>query len=144
MKKTIFAIMALMILGLVVSVSAITPATVTGYVYGADHTTPVEGATVTATCNGHAATAVSSDADGSYYVIFDSAVCGFNAPVTVTAVKDGQNGVGNGFTCALSENKDTDCEIPVALVDVSIPEFGVIAGAVALVGALGIFLYRRN
>ena len=25
-----------------------------------------------------------------------------------------------------------------------IPEFGVIAAAVALIGALGIFLYRRN
>jgi len=138
-NTTIFAIMALMILGVVASVSAATPAAVTGTVYGPGNTT-ISGATVTVTCNSVTEPSVFSDIDGSYYVIFNETDCGYNTPVTVSAVKGSESGTNTGLTCANAE----DCEIPVALVDVSIPEFGVIAGAFALLAGIGIVAYRRK
>jgi hypothetical protein len=139
MKKIIFAIMALMVLGLVASVSAITPAAITGTIYDQD-ANPVDGASVVATCNDVPADAVLSDTDGTYYVIFDSEDCGYNSPVSVTATKDDATGTNTGFTCESVE----DCDIPVALVDVTIPELTVIGGAIVLLAGLGIIAYRRK
>jgi len=141
MKKIIFAIMALMVIGLVASVSAvITPAEVTGTIFQHDGVTPVDSATVTATCGATTPASVLSLSDGTYDVQFNSADCPFGASVSVTAVKGSETGTATGTTCASVD----DCPIPVALVDVSIPEFGIMAGAVALIGALGIFVYKRK
>jgi hypothetical protein len=112
---------------------------VPGTVYDAS-SNPVNGASVDVTCNSITKSTVTGS-DGLYLVTFAKADCGFNTPVHVVASFDEQTGENNGLTCA---NVDICEGIPVALVDISIPEFSVIAGSVALVGALGIFIYRRK
>ena len=113
------------------------PGAVTGTVYDQAHNN-VSGATVTVICN-NVTESTTSNIDGDYYVTFAPGICYFNDPVTVNAVKGSASGSNEGNMCS-----GEDCEIPVALVDVTVPEFGVIAGAVALIGALGIFVYKRK
>ncbi|MGV8172321.1 MAG: carboxypeptidase-like regulatory domain-containing protein [Candidatus Woesearchaeota archaeon] len=98
----------------------------------------VPDADVDVTCNGVTESAV-TNALGDYYVEFDAGVCYFDDPVSATATKDEVTGSNDGVMCNAEE-----CFIPIGIVDITIPEFGLIAGAVALVGALGIFMYRRK
>jgi len=112
---------------------------VLGTVYDASKA-PIVGANVDVTCNSVVKTTTTAS-DGTYLVTYPKAVCGFNVPVHVVASIGDQTGENDGLTCANAEL----CQgIPVALANVTIPEFGVIACGVALVGALGIFLYRRK
>jgi hypothetical protein len=134
-RLAIFGMMFLLTIGFVSALNT----QVLGTVYDASHN-PVIGADVSVNCNDVLKTTTTA-LDGTYLVSYSKVVCGFNAPVHVVATKDDQTGENDGLTCASVD----DCEgIPVALVDVTIPEFGVIAGAVALIGALGIFMYRRK
>ena len=110
---------------------------VTGTVYDQDNNVVV-GADVDVTCNDVTESAV-TNALGDYYVEFDEGVCYFEDPVSATATKGEASGSEDGVMCDAEE-----CFIPIAIVDITIPEFGLIAGAVALVGALGIFIYRRK
>ena len=132
--------MAMMILGFVASVSAtVGPiSAVGGTVYQADKVTTVSGAAVDVTCNG-VTESTSTNLVGDYYVTFAPGVCYYNDPVSVNAVKDGAKGSNDGVMCSAGK-----CIIPITVIDVTIPEFGVMAGAVALIGALGIFVYRRK
>ncbi|MGV8086875.1 MAG: hypothetical protein ACP5N1_04550, partial [Candidatus Woesearchaeota archaeon] len=76
MKNIMFAIMALMILGLVASVSAVGMiSAVAGTVYDQDANT-VSGASVDVTCNSVTESTV-SNAVGDYYVTFAPGVCYF-------------------------------------------------------------------
>jgi hypothetical protein len=147
MKKIIFAIMALMVLGLVSNVSAITPAAVTGTIYDFDNVTIISGATVTVDCDDNIET-TTSDTDGTYYVIFDSLDCTFDAPVTVTATSVEGSGSTTSSMCTeavyVEGSKVSGCDIPVGYVDVTIPEFTVIGGAIVLLAGLGIVAYRRK
>jgi parallel beta-helix repeat protein len=61
-----------------------------------------------------------------------------------TCIDEDDDGIcDEEFDIALPDNVDY---FPLALTDNDdeVPEFGVVAGAVALIGALGIFLYRRK
>lgn len=111
---------------------------VTGHVYDVS-ASPVIGATVVVTCNSLNKTATTNSL-GIYSVLFTDDLCPFNTAVHVVATKDSASGSNNGFTCESSEI----CDIPIALVNVTIPEFGVIAGTVALLGAVGVIVYRRQ
>ncbi|MGV8172322.1 MAG: hypothetical protein ACP5OA_06545 [Candidatus Woesearchaeota archaeon] len=137
MKNIIFAMMAMLLVGVgLVSATGLI-SSVAGTVYDQDNNVVV-GADVDVTCNGVIESAV-TNALGDYYVEFDAGVCYFDDPVSATATKNEVTGSADGVMCNAE-----DCFIPIAIVDITIPEFGVIAGAVALVGALGIFMYRRK
>jgi hypothetical protein len=46
--------------------------------------------------------------------------------------------------CACDKGYSFDKEKKACVPDNNVPEFGVLAGAVALIGALGIFIYKRK
>jgi hypothetical protein len=72
---------------------------------------------------------------GKYYASFGSTECDVgDTAVAHTEGADDESGTVTGQVCRIGTLK----------LDLQIPEFGVIAGAVALVGALGIFIYRRK
>jgi len=117
------------------------PALVTGYVTY-QNGTGVDGATVDITCEHNSINTTlqtTTFVDGSYYQEFSDTECSYNDMVWVNAEKSGNMGSNDGQTC-----ERTDCFIPVALIDVTIPEFGVIATGLALIGALGIFVFKRK
>jgi hypothetical protein len=138
MNKTIILTMvfALLVVGMV---SAAGPALVTGTVTDGS-SVPVSGATVSITCMSESAT-TSTDVSGNYIAQLNNPSCIAGSIAYVTATKDGQTGHNSGAVCAIGEE---GCDINVAFVDVQIPEFGLIAASVAVVGALGIFIYRRK
>jgi hypothetical protein len=133
-KLLIFAMMFLCTIGVASAYSV-----VTGTIYDASHA-PVNAATVTVTCNTNVETTTSNSL-GLYIVDFVDSTCPFDTAVHVDATKDAMSGSNNGFTCASAE----DCAIPVALIDVTIPEFTMIAVGLAMVGGvLGFVVLRRN
>jgi hypothetical protein len=145
MKKILFAIMALFVLALVGTVSATVAPTLTvisGTVYEADNTTIVANAAVTVTCT-HASVdyvrTATSAVSGSYGVVFPVSQCAVGDSVLVEAVKGSADGSNTGTV-----DHTGRCLVNTGIINVSIPEFGVIAGAIALIGALGIFVYRRK
>ena len=101
---------------------------------------PVAGASVSVDCRGNILTKTTK-ADGSYSVRYgneDSCECALGDNATVTAAKGSASGSNEGIV------NDWD-PIYVAIVNVSIPEFGVIAAAVAMIGAIGgIVMFRRH
>jgi hypothetical protein len=99
----------------------------------------VAGASVDIECNEMSDT-VESDSDGIYSVLYDADDCDAGDTVYVNAQKSGiGSGSNSGEVCG------TDvCPFNVALIDVTIPEFTVIAAGIALIGALGIVLYKRQ
>jgi len=79
---------------------------------------------------------VLTDGTGTYYAFFGSTEC--NTGDSVAAHTEGaedQDGI-------VSFNKD--CRINTLDVNLQIPEFGVIAGAIALLAGIGIVAYRRK
>jgi hypothetical protein len=81
-----------------------------------------------------------SSSDGSYYVVFCSTKCDKTDTVTVTAKKDDLSGENSGSV-------ESQGYINVALVDVDVPlvpEFGVTAGIVTVLGAVGTFFVIRK
>jgi len=115
-----------------------TPSIVTGNV--TYNGTGVEGATVEVTCNNVSAS-TTTDLFGDYIVVFTSDNCKFGDSVDVVASKDSLNGHNTGEMC-----DSESCEIPIGLIDidVQIPEFGVIGGALVLLAGIGIIAYRRK
>lgn len=142
MNKTIALTMvfALLVVGMVSAVSLGT-SWVTGTVTDGS-SNPVFNATVSITCVNESTTEF-TDTLGNYIASLNDPTCIPGSTAFVTATKNGVGtGHNSGVVCTAGVNGD--CDINVAFVDVQIPEFGVIAGAVALVGALGIFIYRRK
>lgn len=118
-----------------------TPALVTGYVKY-QNGTGVENAIVDVTCehlNINTTLSTTSYSDGSYYQEFTDTQCSYNDIVWVNAEKSGIHGSSDGQTCT-----SRDCFIPIALIDVTIPEFGLFASIVAVIGALGIVVLRKR
>lgn len=142
MKKTILLtfVLALFLVGFVAATplfDAATPSVVTGTIYDKAHNT-VADANVSITCNSIVKTTTSLS-DGSYSVEFLANDCGFNTPVIAHAQKDGAEGTATNSTCDGKE-----CFIPVAIVDVTIPEFGLLGAMVIVIAGLGIIAYKRN
>jgi hypothetical protein len=133
-KLLIFAILFLFAAGYASAYSV-----VTGHVYDAGNS-PVNGATVDVTCNSNVEHTTSNNL-GLYIVSFTDDLCPYDTAVHVVATKDTQTGSNDGYTC---ESADICDGIPVALVNVTIPEFGVIAGVAALIGALAVFVFKRK
>lgn len=97
----------------------------------------VAGATVTVLCNGKSEVDT-TDAFGSYLVHFVSADCPFGSTVKVTAVKGGKSGVSSGTVQGITT------KLNLAIVNVSIPEFGVVATLMAGGVGIGLIAYMRR
>jgi hypothetical protein len=97
----------------------------------------VAGANVTALCNGHTQTDT-TDAWGSYLVIFTTTECPFGSTVKITAEKDGKSGVTTGTVQGITT------KLNLAIVNVSIPEYGLIGTALAGGAGLGLMAYMRR
>jgi len=133
----LLSVFALMILS-VAAVSA-TPLTAVSGTITDQNNAVVAGATVTVTCDGATPKTVSSGADGKYYAFFPAMDCGVDAPVTVHAQLGDAQGDNEG-TVTYSGT----CKINMSLVNVQIPEFRVIAGGIALIGAIAGFAVLRK
>lgn len=139
MKQKIVALLAIVIAsaGLVsASVNAAPPATnVTGVI--TESQVAVAGATVTVLCRGNTQTDT-TDANGSYLVTYASGDCPFGSTVKVTAQKDGKSGVASGTVQGITT------KLNLAIVNVSIPEYGLIAGILAGTAGIGLIVYSRR
>jgi hypothetical protein len=137
MKNAIIYLVALLALvGSAVAQCGPGETIVGGQITELDHVTPVSGATVTVDCNGVTESATSL-ADGSYVVCYDKEDCTVGQDAYVSAVKDGASGDNNGKVIGRTM-------LDVAIVNVSIPEFGVVAAGTVLVGSVVLFAMMRK
>ncbi len=137
MNKIVSALILSVMLLSVASASTV----IGGTIYNSDFSEEVPGATVTVTCNGNTQTTTSLEADGAYSVWYPSAQCTVGSSLTVSAVKGDLYGSNSGVI------HDTDGVIgfDLGIVNVPlVPEFGLVAGAVTLVSAIGIFFFVRR
>ena len=148
MKKAFVLVMAVLLL--ITAISLVSAKTlVAGKIYNSDFTSIVEGAIVQVTCihNGVNSTNVTlSNSDGAYSAIFSESPmeCTYNDTLSVHAFKAG---VGeNTVSGIVSIDKDViGLDVNIGIVNVPlIPEFGIIAGAIAVIGAVGIFFFVRR
>lgn len=97
----------------------------------------VSGATVTVLCNGKTEVDT-TDNFGSYLVHFVSADCPFGSTVKVTATKDNKSGVSSGTVQGITT------KLNLAIVNVSIPEYGLIGTLLAGGVGIGLIAYMRR
>jgi len=97
----------------------------------------VAGAMVTVLCNGSTETDT-TDAMGSYLVSFLVAQCPFGSTVKVTAQKAGKSGVSDGTVRGITT------KLNLAIVNVSIPELGLLGALMAGGTGLGLITYVRH
>jgi hypothetical protein len=107
-----------------------------GQVTTMDHVTAVAGANVEVDCNGNIET-TTTEYDGSYVVFYDKDDCAYGDTALVTASKDGASGSKSGPV-------EQWGVFDVAIVNVSIPEFGLIAGSAVLAGSVVLFAVMRK
>ena len=146
MNKLNFVFLAALVMVLVLS-SVSAYAIITGTVYeGNDLTKPVPGADVFVQCAGNERAAITGS-NGSYNVTFfdesSSKDCTVGTKVGVLAYKDGMWGVSNKTI----EGSFEIMQIIIGLQDIDvplIPEFGFIAGTIAIEGAVGLFFFVRR
>lgn len=114
-----------------------TPATsvVTGVI--TDNSVAVSGASVSVLCNGNTETDT-TNAQGAYLVMYPSADCVFGSTVKVTATKGGHSGVATGTVQGITT------KLNLAIVNVSIPEYGLIGAGLAGGLGIGLLAYSRR
>jgi len=137
--KILLGILALVVFSASVSATSLT--VVSGTITDNSNVN-VADAAVTVTCTHGSVDTVKdvvSGVDGKYYAFIPQLNCAVDDNVLVQAVKDDATGQNNGVV-----SYNSQCKINTALIDVQIPEFGVIAGGLALLGALGVVIYRRK
>lgn len=109
--------------------------TVTGFI--TNNKQPVKNADVTVICNNNALY-TSTDKTGLYSVTFKKGKCAVGATVNVTATKKKLGGVSSTKIVAGTS------KLNVAIVNVAVPEFGLITGAGAAIVGGGALLYARR
>jgi hypothetical protein len=101
---------------------------------------PVKHAHVSVTC-GSTTKNVQTDASGAYLAVFSAKKCPKGSTVTVNASKSGD---GSGSNTGTVNPEDTD-KLNVAIVNVSLPEFGLLtAGAATVAGGTAFAVVRRR
>ena len=100
-------------------------------------TSLVQGASVTVKCNGNTGSDI-TDNTGTYLVVFSAVQCPKGDTANVTATKGALSGSSSG-PAGFITNK-----LNIAVVDVSIPEFGIAAGVVAAIMGGGAFMVIRR
>ena len=98
---------------------------------------PVRGARVTVVCNGRARTA-RTNKNGEYLVNFNKGQCPIGSKVTVVATYKGEGGVNSSTVTAGT------VKMNVAIVNVALPELGLITGFGGLAVAGGAFFVVRR
>lgn len=140
-KQTLgmLAVLGVMVLSLGVSVgahAATSPLTeVTGVV--TDSGNAVANANVTVTCNGHMASDT-TDTQGAYRISFPAGDCPFGSTVKVTASKGGMTGMASNTVRGITT------KLNLAIVNVSIPEYGLFGAITAAGAGLGVVAYTRR
>ena len=110
---------------------------ITGVVTTSGHTV-VSGAKVVVVCNGKSRKDT-TNASGSYLVQFPAKLCPSGDKATVVATKGSEGGTNNAIITSATT------KLNVNIINVSIPEFGLIAGIGAtLIGGLAFFVIRRR
>lgn len=118
------------------AVHALPPETdVTGIVTDSGNT--VTGATVTVKC-GSTTQTDTSDGSGTYLVSFTAGQCPPGSTVTVTAQKGAKTGSKHGTIIGITT------KLNIGLVNVSIPEYGLAGGILALGLGAGVVVYTRR
>lgn len=95
------------------------------------------GADVSVLCNGQTLTDT-TDSYGSYLVSFLSTDCPFGSTVKVTAQKNGMSGVSSGTV------RGVTTKLNLAIVNVEVPEYGLIGSLAAGSAGLGMAAYMRR
>jgi hypothetical protein len=160
MKKTLnLLVLSLLVLslGLATAQACTTPGCVIettgvgGIIYQNEITNVISDADVTVTCNHNGVDysgVTTSQSNGEYGYLFDASECGYGDSVTVDAVKAGLMGTNDGditMTNTIVMNKSCKFKLNVGIVNVPmVPEFGVFAGALTLLSAVGIFFFVRR
>ncbi len=114
-----------------------------GTIYQEDITNPIAGADVYVTC-GTETLSTTSEADGSYSVVFDCSKCDYGYDVEVRATKDALEGTEDG---EVNMKYDLLCgvKLNVGIINVPlVPEFGVVVGVLTALGAVGAFFVVRK
>jgi len=139
MKQKIAVLLAVVVAsaGLVSASANAAPPTsvVTGVI--TENQMVVSGASVSVLCNGHTETDT-TNAQGSYLVMYPSGDCPFGSTVKVTAQKGGKSGVASGTVQGITT------KLNLAIVNVSIPEYGLAGGIVAGSAGIGLIAYSRR
>jgi hypothetical protein len=119
-----------------------TPSTLVSGTITDQNSDAIDAALVKITCN-HLGTeaimTVSSDANGKYHARYKISACDIGDAVKVNAKKDSVEGDNQGIV-----DTSRKSEINVSIVNVQIPEFGLIAGSLLSVGILSVLIYRKN
>jgi len=97
----------------------------------------IAGANVTVECNGNSQMDT-TDAFGSYLAVFPIADCPFGVTVKVTAEKNGKSGISTGTVQGITT------KLNLAIVNVSIPEYGTIGALLAGGAGIGMIAYTRR
>lgn len=112
---------------------AILPTVVNGHVYMEDGQTTVPDVLVTASCN-DVELSDTTNSQGLFNIVYDGEDCMIGDTVTV-----GVNGESKQTTVRPGTN-----EINLAYANIRVPEFGAIAGALAVLGAGAAYLRLRK
>jgi len=94
-------------------------------------------ATVIVECNGNLRTDT-TDAMGSYLATYPTAQCPFGSTVRVTATKNGHSGTRTGTVQGITT------KLNLAIVNVEVPEYGLIGTLAAGGAGVGLIAYRRR
>jgi hypothetical protein len=125
------------------STLAATATSISGTIIDYSTNEGVADATVTVNCahNGINTTKiVQTDSNGEYYAFYPAIQCNVADKAYIYAEKDGQSNIGEGVVAY-----DQTCKINTAFINVTIPEFGLAAGAVVLVGLIiGVTVLRKK
>lgn len=120
---------------------------VAGKIYSADFSNVVSGAMVNVTCMdvamGNTTLNTMSIEDGSYAATFNPGQCALNDGLSVHAFKEG---VGeNTVTGTVNIDMHPMLDLGIGVVNVPlVPEFGVIAAGITVLGAVAIFFFVRR
>jgi len=138
-QKLILGLLAVVVAstGLVSGIANATPpqSDVTGVI--TENQVAVAGATVTVLCNGHTEVDT-TDAQGAYLVTYPSTDCPFGTTVKVTAKKGSKSGIASGTVQGITT------KLNLAIVNVSIPEYGLIGGILAGTTGIGMIALMRR
>lgn len=110
---------------------------VSGVVTNNSNGNPISGAKVTTVCD-NTSLSDTTDSTGTYLVQYSATDCPNGAKATVIAVDGNLGGTNSGTINALT------AKLNVGIINVSVPEFGLITGAAGLLVAGGAFAIIRQ
>jgi hypothetical protein len=110
---------------------------VTGVITKNHSTVAVAGATVTGDCNGHMMSDT-TDAHGSYLLVYPTTMCAFGDTIHVTATDGSLSGANSGTIQGITT------KLNLAVVNVDIPEYGLIGAIAAGSAGIGLVAFTRR